>query len=491
MFKPIGRFLFINTRMGQILAKNTFWLFLSEILSRIFRMVLIIFAIRILGKEGWGLFSYTLSLVAIFMTFADIGLSTLATREASQENVLKNEYLSTVFYFKLFLLIATFFTIIIFAPFFIKLSGAQQLVPVIALLLFFDSLREFLFALNRATQKIEREGLVKIGTNALIVGFGFYFLITSPSPLHFAWAYLLGSMLGTFWLMILIRKVFKKLWLHFSKEKIKVVWQSAWPVLVVGLFGDIMLNIDTVMLGWWHTFGEIGLYTAAQRLILLAYMIPGIFALTLFPLFAQLVSTNKKKFTLLLEKSMIWLFLFGLPVVAGGMIFRQEIILLVFGQGYAEASTVFALLLLTILVIFPNIVLVQGIYAYNLQKKFITPTVVGLLLNIIFNIVLIPRVGIEAVAVTTFISQSIIVSWNWIKFNKINSFVVFPFMRKIALALVLMSLLAIILQNIGIYFILNIALSAIFYFGALYVLKEPILKDLQTILKPNSPISNI
>jgi len=71
----IKEFLFENKSMRQMVAKNTAWLAIGEMVSRLIRAGLIIYAARVLGTEGYGVFSYALSLAALFTIFSDIGLS--------------------------------------------------------------------------------------------------------------------------------------------------------------------------------------------------------------------------------------------------------------------------------------------------------------------------------------------------------------------------------------------------------------------------------
>ena len=61
--QKIKNFLFKNTNTKQTIAKNTFWLFFGEIIGRILKLGIVVFATRKLGVEGWGLFSYSLAYV--------------------------------------------------------------------------------------------------------------------------------------------------------------------------------------------------------------------------------------------------------------------------------------------------------------------------------------------------------------------------------------------------------------------------------------------
>ena len=105
MIRRIKSFLFVNNSLSQTLIKNTFWLFLGEVISRLLKFFLVLYAARILGVAGWGIFAYAISVVSLFFIFADLGLDRLIIREISKDSLEKMRYLSTAFFFRLILLI--------------------------------------------------------------------------------------------------------------------------------------------------------------------------------------------------------------------------------------------------------------------------------------------------------------------------------------------------------------------------------------------------
>ena len=83
--EKLKTFFLRNTNTGQTIIKNTFWLFSSEISGRLLKMGLIIYAARVLGSSGWGVFSYAISVASLLTMFADIGISDLIIREITQK----------------------------------------------------------------------------------------------------------------------------------------------------------------------------------------------------------------------------------------------------------------------------------------------------------------------------------------------------------------------------------------------------------------------
>src|SRR3989304_2441108 len=104
MVKKIKEFLFQNKNIRQTIAKNAFWLSFGEIIGRILRAGVVIYSARILGAEQWGVFSYAITLAAMFTIFSDIGLSSVLTREAAKDPLNRDRYFSTIFVFKIILI---------------------------------------------------------------------------------------------------------------------------------------------------------------------------------------------------------------------------------------------------------------------------------------------------------------------------------------------------------------------------------------------------
>jgi len=73
MVKKIKSFLFENKTISQTIAKNTFWLSISNILGKILRAIIIIYVARVLGAESWGIFSYALTIASTLTLIMDFG----------------------------------------------------------------------------------------------------------------------------------------------------------------------------------------------------------------------------------------------------------------------------------------------------------------------------------------------------------------------------------------------------------------------------------
>lgn len=484
MIQKITAFLFKNQNIRQTIAKNTFWISFGEIVGRLVRAAIVIYAARILGAAGWGAFSYVISLAGLFTIFSDIGISAILTREVAKNEALRPKYFSTTFFIKLVLLVISTGLIIFFAPYFTKIEEAKHLLPIIAFVILFDSLRSFGSSLNNALEKMEINAGINIFTNLAIAGLGIAFLLISPTSYSLAIAYIIGSGVGFLSIFWVLRKYFKNLLSNFSWELITPIVKSAWPFALLGLLGGIMINTDTIMLGWIRSAAEVGFYSAAQRPIQFFYIFPSIIATSIFPNLARWAKLNDKKLRFLLERSCVLILSLALPLSIGGIILGPEIVNLLYGAPYYASILAFQILMLTLLTNFPSTLIGNALFAYDQQRQFIGFVALGTLSNVLLNFSLIPRFGIYGASVATILAQLLAVGFVWKKMKKINYFEVLPNLKKIISATIIMSLFVLVLKYLGVIFYLNIVFSALLYFFILYLLKEPILKEIKKTFRP-------
>lgn len=464
------------------MLKNVFWLFVSQI-SRLLRVITLLYAARILGAGEYGTFSYILGMVGLFSIFADMGISPLLTRDAAGEPQRQKEYFATSFWIKIFLITLTSVIFFIFAPFFTKGQTAIYLIPLATFLIVFDNIRDFIVAYLRGLEKMERETLIVTILNITLTFFGFITLLYLPTAKDFFFAYVMSSVFATVVALIIARKVIFHIPSGFRKKIAKEILKNGWPIALSGTFGVLMLNIDIFMLGLWSTTVEIGLYSAGQKIIQVLYTVPALLASGTFPTMASIVKTgDTEREKNLSEKSISIVFLFTIPLVIGGIILAESIFKLLFGHEYVGGVSAFILLLLNTLFIFPGIMISNLVLAHNQQKKVFKYVIVASLTNVVLNSLLIPKIGIVGAAFATLVAQIINYGCAWLEIRKINNFKIFPHLKNIVVSAIFMGITSFILNTLEIHVLINIILSVFVYFAFLWIFKEKILKEIKSFI---------
>src|SRR3989344_4699828 len=103
MLQKVKSFLLHNTSVRQTVAKNTFWLTVSNFGGRFIRAAVIIYAARVLGPAEWGVFNYAMTIVAFLTLFVDSGIGPIMIRDRSQapDAATKRTFTSTTLWLKL------------------------------------------------------------------------------------------------------------------------------------------------------------------------------------------------------------------------------------------------------------------------------------------------------------------------------------------------------------------------------------------------------
>jgi len=469
----LKNFLFNNTSDKQTIIKNTFWLAVGQVVGRLIRVLIIIYAARILGAESYGAFSYALSIAALLSILADLGINGTIVRELAKEE--REKIIGTAITLKITLLFLIALMIPFLAPYLTNIKEAVILIPIATLIFIFDSIRDTGSAIARAKQKMEYESWAFIITNIAITTLGFTALYLNPNTLYLSIGYALGSLIGTIAIIYFIRNIKLNLLLSLKNLQIKKLLKISLPFAVVSIMGAVMINTDIVMLGWLTSAKETGLYSVAQRPIQLLYIFPGIIATSFFPLTAKLFKDHPERVPKLLEYGLSFLTLLALPTAIIGALFSQELINLFFGQIYEPAYLSLAILSLSIIFVFPSILIGNTIFATGHEKKLITYSLIGITGNIILNLLLIPSYGILGCALATLITQATINSYLIIKAKQILPFKIFKNIYKIIISAIIILLFGLILKNANVYFITNIIIISASYLIILKIIKEPII----------------
>ena len=480
--QKIKSFFFKNTSTKQTIAKNTVWLTISNFGGRLIKAIIVIFGARMLGATQWGVFSYAVTLAGFFTAFMDPGVNAILMREAPKaEEKQKMMLFSTTLVMKIILIILTAIFILIVAPYFTTIPGAKILLPIVVLIIVFDTMREFFSSFIRTMEKMEWETGIFLLTNLVIVITGFIFLLISPTAKAFAWAYVAGTAVGAITATFVLHRYLKNIFSFFNIKIIKPLIYSAWPFAITGALGILLTNTDILIISWMRSASEVGIYSAAIRIVQVFYIIPVVLQLSTLPLFARLANKDNEKFRAGLEKTIGMIFLVSIPLALGGFILGTPIINLIFGSAYISGSLAFKILMLTLLVDFPATIISTAIFAYNNQKKLIITSLIGGIGNVIFDIIFIPYFGIVGSAIATLIAQ---ISSNWYLWHtmkKINYFNVIPKLKIVAISAIIMSSITLILFLSHINLIVNIIISAFIYIGILILFKEPLFKEIAEV----------
>ena len=329
MVKKIKEFLFKNKDAKQTVAKNTVWLTISNYGGRLIKAAIVIYGARALDTAGYGVFSYALTLAGFVSLFLDPGINSILVRDAAKATEEERmKVFSTTFVVKLVLVAIGVLAVIFIAPSFSTLPGAPALLPLVALILSFDTFRNFFASLMDAREKMEWDAITSLIENVAITVLGFWFLAVSPTPMSFTLAYAIGAGIGALAALIVVLPYLLKSLSRFSARFIMPVLNSAWPFAVIGALGVLLTNTDILIISWMRSAAEVGIYSAVIRIVQVIYIVPGIIQTATLPAFSRLAKNNDARFRAAFERTLGFIFLASVPLALGGLILGAQVMAL-------------------------------------------------------------------------------------------------------------------------------------------------------------------
>ena len=201
------------------------------------------------------------------------------------------------------------------------------------------------------------------------------------------------------------------------------VFKESWLYGLDGVFYLIFFQIDIIFLKYLSGSEETGIYNVAFLFIAAVYLLPNvIYQRFMIPKFHRWAYHNKNVFYKNYQKGNFLMLGAGILAMFGIWIIASWIIPLLFGREYYESILILTILALSI----PFHFVCRSAGAVLITRNYIKLKTknmgIAAVLNIILNLVLIPKYGAIGAAVATIISEIIFLTINLITIKK-NVFV--------------------------------------------------------------------
>lgn len=180
------------------------------------------------------------------------------------------------------------------------------------------------------------------------------------------------------------------------------LFNYSWPLMFTSLLFLLSLWTDSFLIGYFMDASMVGIFNAAGPIAFLVYQFPQALMAIFLPIITDLKAKGDIQELESLYKTITrWLFVTGLMVVTAVIIFSQDIIGLIFGENYLQATIP---LMILVTGYFLNSVVFGAqriLMAYDRTKLIFLDTIISFILNISIAVVLIPKYGLIGAAIAT------------------------------------------------------------------------------------------
>ena len=466
--------------MKNSIKKNYFYNVSYQIFALLVPLITTPYISRVLGAEGIGTYSYTYSMLRYFWLLSALGAATFGARSIGiyQENKEKRSYCFWNLFSLKFILSITFIGLYVLYVFLIaqdKFIALIQGINLIAVLFditwFFQGMEDF----KRITIK---NFLIKI-LNVVYI----FIFIRDKNDLPL---YVFGL---AFFLLIGNLSMWTSLPKYISKVSIKKLNPFLYLKPVLQLFipsvaAQMFSVFDKSMIGWFTgDAAENGYYEQALKIVDMSLVLITTMGSIMIPKISREYSKgNNKEVKDYITKSLKFTFLISIPMTLGIISISKLFVPIFFGEEYMKSSDI--LNVLSFLFIFMGINSVTGsqyLISTGQQNKHTKFLLIGGGINIVLNIILIPKfmsIGASIASVIGEATISILELHYLNKTKQYNSKGIIKYVYKYLISGIIMLVSILLFEKyistlIGILFV--VAIGAIIYFAILIILRDDLL----------------
>lgn len=392
------------------IVKNTGVLFIAQAISYIFAFVYTIYTARYLGAGGFGVLSFAVAFTGIFGVLADFGLATLVVREVSRDLSLVNKYLGNSLSMKIVLTVLT----IVLTSIALNIGGYPQetiyVTYLITLSVVITAFSQIFYSIFQAYEKMEYQSVGTILYAALIMLGILLAIHYNMDILVIALVYFASSVIVLVCNLIICSWKFVLPKLKVDLGFWKVTLKQAWPFAITTISVNLYTWIDTILLSL--LIGElvVGWYTAAYRLIIVLLIIPIIFNTVVFPVMSRYYVSSRESLKFSFEKYFKFVMLIGIPLGIGTTLLSDKIILLIYGNQYLNSIIALQILIWSLVIIFARSPFERLLEASDRQLTVTKIFIIGVIFNVIANVIFIPKFSYVGSAVITVLTDLLVIS---------------------------------------------------------------------------------
>ncbi|EPL2598358.1 flippase [Klebsiella pneumoniae] len=391
---------------------NSLWLLSERVITILFTFTVGIFLARYLGPNDFGVYNYLISIITLLSPLTALGLNAVVVRDlvdAQREdhddtNVILGTSCVLRFFGGLFACASLLFVDIYFN---ISQNNTLWLVLLASANIFscFQVVDFWLQSkVNSKYSAILRLSIFITSSLVKLISIIFFSCGLKTILIIQTFEVLASGVLYVPLYKYLKGKIFN--W-SYNKNKAKTLMSKSWWLILSGVAEVLYLKIDQIMLGMINGYSTVATYAVAARLSEAWYFFPTIITASFFPLLilAKKESEEKYKHTLLdLSRK---LFFCALIISIFITIIAHTAINILYGEAYAESATILIIHIWASLFVFMRAVLSKWLVIENMLPFSLVTHISGAIVNIILNLILIPKMGGIGSAIATVISYSI------------------------------------------------------------------------------------
>lgn len=392
------------------ISQQTFWQIIVKLITTISGLVILSVVSRNYNESGTGDFTLALTFLAFFYILADFGFNAEVLHRVKKEDQLltKQEFsklFSTRIIWSLLLLIASLLITLLLPSHFsldFKLS-----VILGSLIIVFYAINQTAQAIFQFLHRYDLDILptilgVILGT-LLIYYLGFKGYPLAYLILGYTLMWLTHAFFAGYFSWRLVNFKFSFDFYYLTK-----LFKTTWPIAGTLALNTIYFRVDSFILSYYSNSAEVGVYNLAYQFFQTALVLPTFIMNSFYPMMLETFKANLKVFQNQIKLAFLGLLVLGLFGSFLTYLTAPILIKIITSNGFSGSVTSLQILSLGFPAYFLSALLMWVMVTKKMYKTLFIVYLLGLLFNLIANLIFIPQYFYVAASWITGISEYLI-----------------------------------------------------------------------------------
>ncbi len=470
----------------QIGSRRTSLDIAVQVVGRFFNLalgvVVTLVLVRSLGAHGFGEWSTLLAVTQIAANLGELGLNQVAVSRSAAEPEREASWLGALLVMRLLLAVplalASMFVVLLIAP-----NAGARLAGILlscVLLLTAPSALSAVFQLrvrnDISTALLTFNSVVWAGAVLAIAA-------TSGGIVWFAGSMVaISALTSAVTVMVALRMA--RVRTRGIRELQRTLIRVGLTLGAAGILVTFYVRLDQILVLEFAGAVQAGLYGAVYRILDQVQFIPASVMTTLFPMIASAYPVDLHRVRELIQTAAEFLSIASLPILAFTIVTAHQIVVLLFGPQFLAAAPALPILMAAFVAISFGYLTGSLVVVLGLQRRFLVYAALGLVVNAVLNVLLIPPYGFQAAAWITLVTELVVMVL--ITRDIIRALSMRPRVARLArtaAAAAVMGIATWLAQSAGVPLLGLVAISGVTYSVAIAGLRVLSLNDVRAILR--------
>lgn len=418
----------MNQKQNQTykIAKSSLFVFLGMLVTSFLQFAVGIVVIRSVSKSEYGLISLAIIIINVLILIGTMGFNNglprlMAMSLGNNQSKDFNGLVISALMFASLVSIILWCIVCINADLIAELlrkKGLKEVLNILSLTVTPMTMIFLLTAIFRGHENvIPKIFFQEISLNVIKLVLVIFAFTLGLKFKYILWFYVLPVWCALiFYLIYSYKKKIFTVPINYNWKILNKLIIFSCPLLFVAILGDFMDWSATLMLGFFHSASDVGLYNAPRRFVVFLSMPLVAAGFIYLPLATKVFITGDKHVLIeLYQKSTKWIFILTLPLLLYFILDAEYVVTMGLGEGYSGSANILRLLSLGFSIhnfLGPN---GMTLMSCGKNKMVLLGSIFSCVFSIIFNLLLVPEYGAIATAWSVILSNiifNIIISLN-------------------------------------------------------------------------------